>query len=257
MAKIGKFFRAVMSDWLARMSGPLTVPFAMAALLLPYFVRFVRFADDFASTTARLLFAILAVIAAMLTCYRVWAKEYDRAEAEKAKNEAAPHMDIRPQNLVPYSRDGATISDLFFYVELVLGEPSHVLIENFSLDISDQGHSLTTIAMNDIQEWQWIRKGSFEDGVVDCEALAKDLPKRGDPVRGWIHFQLPSLSDAIMKRSILTLQVNCEHGTCYFRVDGTLIQLDPDVKGRMRKRPKAPTIQPGPLRADAGVSPRA
>ena len=142
--------------------------------------------------------------------------------------------------MVPYSRDGATPTDLFLYVELVLGEPSHVLIENFSLDISDQGQSLTTIAMSDVQEWQWVRKGSFKDGVVDCEPIAKNLRKRGDPVRGWIHFQMPSLSDAIVKRSLLTLQVNCEHGTCYYVIDGARMQVDPEVKGHMWKRPNVP-----------------
>jgi hypothetical protein len=73
MAKFGKFLSTIMSDWLARMSGPLTVPFAFAALLLP-------------STSARILFAVLAIAAALLTCYRVWAKEFDRAETEREKN---------------------------------------------------------------------------------------------------------------------------------------------------------------------------
>jgi len=73
MGKVHKFFLAIGSDWLARMSGPLTVPFTVLAFVLP-------------STVTRILFAILAVIAGLVTCYRVWATEYDRAEAEKAKN---------------------------------------------------------------------------------------------------------------------------------------------------------------------------
>jgi hypothetical protein len=73
MAHFGKFLSAIGSDWLARMSGPLTVPFTVAAFWFP-------------STTARILFAILAIVAALLTCYRVWAKEYDRAETERQKN---------------------------------------------------------------------------------------------------------------------------------------------------------------------------
>jgi hypothetical protein len=73
MGKFGKFLSAIGSDWLARMSGPLTVPFTLAALW-------------FSSTAARISFAVLAVVAALLTCYRIWVKEYDRAEAEEAKN---------------------------------------------------------------------------------------------------------------------------------------------------------------------------
>ncbi len=72
--KLQKFITAIASDWLARMSGPLTVPFTIAAL-------FVSSADY------RRLFAILAILAVFVTCYRVWASEYDRAEIEIAKNE--------------------------------------------------------------------------------------------------------------------------------------------------------------------------
>jgi len=73
MARLKKFLSAIMSDWLARMSGPLTVPFTIAGFLLP-------------SVPGRALFTILAVVAALVTCYRVWAKEYERAEVEIAKH---------------------------------------------------------------------------------------------------------------------------------------------------------------------------
>jgi|SRR5208283_2715369 len=72
--RLQKFITAIASDWLARMSGPLTVPFTIAAL-------FVSSADY------RRLFAVLAILAVLVTCYRVWAREYDRAEIEIAKNE--------------------------------------------------------------------------------------------------------------------------------------------------------------------------
>lgn len=68
MAPMRKFFSAIGRDWLARMSGPLTVPFALAALFLP-------------SAAAKILFAVLAIVAALLTCYRIWKSEYDRAES--------------------------------------------------------------------------------------------------------------------------------------------------------------------------------
>ena len=65
-----KFLALMFSDWLARMSGPLTVPFTVAA----FFV---------SSTAYRILFGVLGAIAAVATCYRLWAKEYVRAEAEQ------------------------------------------------------------------------------------------------------------------------------------------------------------------------------
>lgn len=71
---IGKFFIAIWSDWLARMSGPLTVPFTIAA----FFV---------SSATYKALFGVLAILAGLVTCYRVWVKEYERAEAEISKNQ--------------------------------------------------------------------------------------------------------------------------------------------------------------------------
>jgi hypothetical protein len=73
--EIRRFLVAVWSDWLARMSGPLTVPFTIAAFFVP-------------SAVYRVLFATLAVVAALLTCYRIWAKEYERAESVTSKLDA-------------------------------------------------------------------------------------------------------------------------------------------------------------------------
>jgi hypothetical protein len=69
-----RFLSAIWADWLARMSGPLTVPFTLAAFFLP-------------SSIARISFTILAVIAGLVTCYRIWKAEYDKYQAEVAKNE--------------------------------------------------------------------------------------------------------------------------------------------------------------------------
>jgi hypothetical protein len=72
--RIQKFVIAIMSDWFARMSGPLTVPFTIASLFV-------------SSAEYRRLFASLAVSALLVTSYRVWVNEYRRAEAEIAKND--------------------------------------------------------------------------------------------------------------------------------------------------------------------------
>ncbi|HET9306983.1 MAG TPA: hypothetical protein VFO46_13225 [Candidatus Sulfotelmatobacter sp.] len=181
----------------------------------------------------------LAMILLLVAGFLAWRDEHRELEKERAKNEAAPKMDIRPHNVISYSQDQATATDLFVYVELVLGEPSHVLIESFSLDISDQGECTTTNALEDVREWQWIRKGTLKDGIVDCEPLAKELAKRGDPVRGWIHFPMPCVPDRVLQRSLLTLNVNCAHGTCYFGIDAARMQHDLDVKGLIWRRPKA------------------
>jgi hypothetical protein len=74
-----RFLSAIWADWLARMSGPLTVPFTLAAFFLP-------------SSIARISFTILAVIAGLVTCYRIWKAEYDKYQAETAK--AAFHFGV-------------------------------------------------------------------------------------------------------------------------------------------------------------------
>jgi len=52
------FLRAFGQSWLTLMSGPLTVPFAIAALVLPGFYK--------------LLFGVLAVLCGVFSSYRVW-----------------------------------------------------------------------------------------------------------------------------------------------------------------------------------------
>jgi hypothetical protein len=171
--------------------------------------------------------------------YDAWKEIYRELIEEKAKNEAEPHMDIRVHNVVPYSHDGTTATDLFFYVELVLERPRQVSVENFSVSISDQGQSVASSAVEDVMDWQWIRRGTFADGIVDCEPLRKELSKRGDPVRGWIHFPMPKDTPEIIDSSSLTLNISCTFGTCYTGVDPRRsLQTDPETKGLVWKRPK-------------------
>jgi hypothetical protein len=59
------FLRAFGANWLTLMSGPLTVPFAIAALLVPGLYR--------------LLFATLAVASGVGSSYVVWRNERERA----------------------------------------------------------------------------------------------------------------------------------------------------------------------------------
>jgi hypothetical protein len=59
------FLRAFGENWLTRMSGPLTVPFAIAALFAPGFYK--------------VLFAALAVVCGVSSSYEVWRNERKRA----------------------------------------------------------------------------------------------------------------------------------------------------------------------------------
>jgi hypothetical protein len=73
----------------------------------------------------------LLLVAAFLT----WKDEYRRAEAEKAKNEAAPHVNIAVLNVVPHGRLGSGLTDLFINLDLVLESPSQVSIRFFPYGI--------------------------------------------------------------------------------------------------------------------------
>jgi hypothetical protein len=62
------------------LSGPLSVPFAIAALRTT-------------SQVQRILYAVLAFLAAWFAAYRIWLREYNRAETELQRN-ALPELKI-------------------------------------------------------------------------------------------------------------------------------------------------------------------
>jgi hypothetical protein len=61
-ATVGNFLRSFWGQWLTRMSGPLTVPFAVLALYT-------------SQTGPKLLFAAMAILCGLVSAYGVWAAE--------------------------------------------------------------------------------------------------------------------------------------------------------------------------------------
>ncbi len=225
MAKFSRFLAAIMSDWLARMSGPLTVPFAVAAFLLP-------------SVAARVLFAVLAVIAALITFYRVWGKEYDRAEAEKEKNEIAPEIEVQVSSIITKGSFGSGVTDLFAHLILTLREPNEVVVKDFSLTAQQGTEYFHAVALEDTCEWEVMKeKSDPEPGYfhIPCAPVAKHLKQRGDPVEGWIHFPLNNVRESWLLKSMLWVKVNSAHGTCLKEVQRRCAFPDPKTKGVMRK----------------------
>jgi hypothetical protein len=188
--------------------------------------------------------AILLLVASGLA----WNDEYKRAEAEKAKNEAAPHMDISVLNAISYGAIGKGITDLFFYLRVVLTEPSMVSIRDCSLTIIDQSQSQRFIAIDDADNWEVMKSDSTTGGYshVHCVPLLKELANRGEPVHGWIHISLPGIAVSFVQHRTLTIEINGLHGTCYSNLPGAMVHSDPDVKGVMRK-----------ISDEAGISGRA
>jgi len=66
------FLRSFGESWLTSMSGPLTVPFAIIALLAPGLYK--------------VLFAILAILSGVFSSYLVWRKERQRSNYQKSAN---------------------------------------------------------------------------------------------------------------------------------------------------------------------------
>jgi hypothetical protein len=111
--RLGRFFVAIWADWLARMSGPLTVPLTVAA----FFV---------SAKVYKGLFAGLAVISALLTCYRVWSKEHTQAdELRKKLDDRKPHLVLAIEGVLwQYSPvEDVTVFILSAYL-LNKGEPT-------------------------------------------------------------------------------------------------------------------------------------
>jgi hypothetical protein len=73
------FFRAFGARWFISMSGPTTVPFAVAAVFVP-------------STWQKVILVALAVLCGLLSSYWVWRIERQARNEEFTR--AAPHLDI-------------------------------------------------------------------------------------------------------------------------------------------------------------------
>jgi len=72
MGRIGLFFRSMFSEWGSGLSGPASVPLAVAALWVTGGVQ-------------RVLYGSLAGILLLVSAYRIWTRQHDRAEKAEAE----------------------------------------------------------------------------------------------------------------------------------------------------------------------------
>ena len=123
---ISSFVRSIGSQWITRMSGPLTVPFALVALFVP-------------QTWLKASSAVLAILCASVSSYGVWSQERKaRNVAEKQKEELEWPPD-RPK--ISFTRwgqveneSGARVSQHGFYLANDGGAALEVNVERFSID---------------------------------------------------------------------------------------------------------------------------
>lgn len=223
--------------WGKHISGPIMALIAIASVIAAAFLRNdATFAAKVVVWTAWLT-ALATILLLFRAQYDAWAEIHQKLDVERAKNEAAPKIDMGVMNVIPRGAIGRGLTDLFLYVRLVLGEPSQVTIRDFSLTIFDESQSLSFTAIDDVGEWEVVKKREITGDIfsVRCVPLAKQLTTRGDPVQGWIHFPVSNLVESFVYRRTLTLEVNSAHGTCYFNFAGTDALPDPDAKGTIRK----------------------
>lgn len=80
---IAGFLRAFGGQWLTKMSGPLTVPFSIAAYFVPH-------------TWAKALFGALAIVCAWVSAYKIWEVERKRINDLSARIQELEWPDNHP-----------------------------------------------------------------------------------------------------------------------------------------------------------------
>lgn len=92
-ADIKDFARAMLGDWLARMSGPLSVPAAIASLWVP-------------NDTAKILLGLTAIAGFCVTAYRLWKSEHDKVvERDQRKRQLLDEISGLRETMVSYRID--------------------------------------------------------------------------------------------------------------------------------------------------------
>ncbi len=187
---IGIFVRSVWHDWLARISGGLTVPFTV----LSWF--------SF-SPSAQKLFGALAILALILTVFRLWVKEYQAA-----------HQNALQFKLIPTTSTTERHSKIFLEgpnlcrcraeiaVRFENSDTARLYVSDFQLSICEQlrfrrqrviaTRRAFTIQSESVYGREWFQQGIPIDGrevsVPHTFMFAFDLPDNLSNKLGSEHF---------------------------------------------------------------------
>lgn len=235
-SRVRRYLMRTLKLWGTHVAGPILAVIAVVFVIASAFVQ----GDPTDASRVVRYSAWVTGIAAVLMVFRAqydaW-KEIDvELEDEKAKGEAAPHVDMTMHAAVLHGSMGLGVTDLFLNMTLVLGEPSSLSIQHFSLCLFDGTQTIEIGDTQDIEKWELVKKINGGLHRYICYALARELTRRGDPVQGWVHFPIPGMAESFLQRCMFRFEVNGRHGTCYFTFDGSYVHPDPDIKGKMRKR---------------------
>ncbi len=226
MRKLRKFFRSMFSEWGSGLSGPSSIPFAVLAL--------------FASgSLQKACYASLAGILCFFSAYRIWDKEYERAETEKEKNQfpviegsilATFHGTYtNPYTLQPVLRD----SRYYVHVRLVNVKDVPCTINRYRLIfylgaqevVSGDGEKVSGIIEHDSS----FRDANTEQSIASLATTriyalpihAANPLRRGCAQDGWIQFHVkdftpPFFSDLGVWEDIYTLVATDSFGKDHF-----------------------------------------
>lgn len=181
---------------------------------------------------------IATVLCFLVANYSAWKYERDKYEKEKAKNEIPPDIDLQMLTIIPRGKISAGVTDLFVYARMKLKAPTEVNIKAFALTLLGFTESMTISAVEDVEDWETKKEVNAEEFHYQrcVPALTKSLTQRGDPVCGWLHFELGGLRESVVQGAGLQLKANCDHGTCTSEIiSGAYARTDMALKGTMRR----------------------
>lgn len=172
------------------MSGPATVPFAIAALYVP-------------SRQYRFLYGVLALLCAGFTSYRVWLKERLVLEAEQAKNQfPLIEAELERVYIEPLGTRGVNVC-----VSATLHNLNAVIptaVRSYELSLREEGQDYSSVqrslANYELQlegpQHLMADAGGLLPGHLPALAdrITNSNPlKRGTPASGWLLFYFPDL----------------------------------------------------------------
>jgi hypothetical protein len=207
------FLQAFGARWFIAMSGPLTVPFAILALILE-----TRF--------QKVLFGVLAGGCAFFAAYWVWKRERNALRAahgeldeERAKNAvAAIRTSINCVRLSHGLDIRTAVSNCTFFLNVVVWNESPmaatIRVFKCSLIAHQREYSCCSLPVGDfVVAREVLEHGAWEPKVTTVEERLNDLSASNEsPItniahrEGWLRFQFRDLPVELTQRKIL------EHG---------------------------------------------
>jgi hypothetical protein len=198
--KLGKFLVSIGKDWLARMSGPLTVPFTIAA----FFV---------SNTAGRGLLAGLAVSAAIVTCYRIWSQEFDRAEdLTHTLNDRKPKLSLNIESAI-WVYDAERDLTVFVLSACIMnsGEPTVAISWQAKYHLDGTDEQMTGFYIHQLGYRVLVADTELiltNDNLLTPQVLTHRL-ERGDAKLGRILFTVPGDRREEIKAKQFSITVEC------------------------------------------------